>query len=116
MYRITGQLLDQMFARQTSYTAARENLATLLDQIENENTIAVIKRRGHKDIALLPADELSSLLETVYLLRSPANARRLLDALSSSKQWDSTEPPPPHTLDELCSSLGIEREKEKEKA
>ncbi|MGK7878475.1 MAG: type II toxin-antitoxin system Phd/YefM family antitoxin [Xenococcaceae cyanobacterium] len=98
-----------MFSIQTSYTQARENLATLLDQIENENTIAVIKRRGHKDIAMLAADELSSLLETVYLLRSPANARRLLDALEESKKWDGEPPPPPHSIDELCEELGIER-------
>lgn len=62
-----------MFSIKTNYTQARENLANLLNKIENDNTIAVIKRRGHKDIALLPADELSSLLETVYLLRSTAN-------------------------------------------
>ncbi len=98
-----------MFSIQTSYTQARENLATLLDQIENENTIAVIKRRGHKDIAMLEASELSSLLETVYLLRSPANARRLLDALEESKKWDAEPPPPPHSIDELCEELGIER-------
>ena len=90
---------------QTTYTQARENLATLLDQIENENTIAVIKRRGHKDIAMLSADELSSLLETVYLLRSPANARRLLDALEESKKWDEETPPPPHSIDELCRGV-----------
>jgi antitoxin YefM len=54
-----------MFSIQTTYTHARENLATLLDQIDNENTIAVIKRRGHEDIAMLSAAELSSLLETV---------------------------------------------------
>ena len=98
-----------MFSIQTTYTQARENLATLLDQIENENTIAVIKRRGHKDIAMLSASELSSLLETVYLLRSPANARRLLDALEESKKWDEETPPPPHSIDELCEELGIER-------
>lgn len=98
-----------MFSIQTSYTQARENLATLLDQIENDNTIAVIKRRGHKDIAMLEASELSSLLETVYLLRSPANARRLLDALEESKKWDVETPPPPHSIDELCEELGIER-------
>lgn len=98
-----------MFSIQTTYTQARENLATLLDQIENENTIAVIKRRGHKDIAMLSADELSSLLETVYLLRSPANARRLLDALEESKKWDEETPPLPHSIDELCQELGIER-------
>ena len=98
-----------MFSIQTSYTQARENLANLLNQVENDNTITVIKRRGHKDIALLAADELSSLLETVYLLRSPVNARRLLDALAESKQWDSQTPPSPHSIEELCEELNIER-------
>ena len=69
----------------------------------------MIKRRGHKDIAMLAADELSSLLETVYLLRSPANARRLLDGLEESKKWDGESPPPSHSIDELCEDLGIER-------
>lgn len=98
-----------MFSIQKSYTKARENLASLLNQVEDDNTIAVIKRRGHKDIALLTADELSSLLETVYLLRSPLNAKRLLDALAESKQWDKETPPLPHNLDELCKELNIDR-------
>jgi antitoxin YefM len=98
-----------MFSIQTNYTKAQENLANLLNQVENDNTIAVIKRPGHKDIALLTADELSSLLETVYLLRSPANARRLLDALEESKQWDTQEPPFPYSIDKLCEELNIER-------
>ncbi len=99
-----------MFSISTTYTQARENLATLLDQIEQDNTIAVIHRRGHKDIALLTADELSSLLETVYLLRSPANARRLLEALEESKKGDLAGTSPSYTLDKLCQELGIERE------
>ena len=98
-----------MFSIQTNYTQARENLASLLDRIENENTMAVIKRRGHKDIAMLAADELSSLLETLYLLRSPANARRLLDAIEESKKWDRESPPSPQSIDELCEELNIDR-------
>ncbi len=98
-----------MFNLQTSYTQAQQNLGTLLEQIETENTIAMIKRSGHKDIALLTAEELNRLLETVYLLRSPPNARRLLEALEQSQQWDKEEPPSPHTLEELSSELGIER-------
>lgn len=41
----------------------------------------IIKRRDGEDVALIAADELSSLIETAYLLRSRANAQRLLDAL-----------------------------------
>ncbi len=98
-----------MFELQTTYTQAQENLAPLLEQIERENTIAVIKRSGHQDIALLTANELRRLLETVYLLRSPTNARRLLEALEESRRWDYVEPSSPHTLDQLREDLGIER-------
>jgi antitoxin YefM len=98
-----------MFSIQTTYTQARENLANLLNEIENDKTIAVIKRRGHKDIACLCADELSSLLETIYLLRSPVNAQRLLEALEDSQQWDTQAPPSPQSIDQLCEELNIER-------
>ncbi len=67
---------------QTTYTQARSNLAKLLDQVATDRQIVVIRRRNGEDVALVAADELSSLLETAHLLRSPANARRLLSALN----------------------------------
>ena len=74
-----------MFSIQTTYTQAQENLASLLDRLESENSMAIITRPGHKDMALLSAEELTALLETVYLLRSPANARKLFAALERSR-------------------------------
>jgi antitoxin YefM len=70
----------------TSYSDARQNLATLWDQVEDSREAAVIKRRGHEDMALIPAEELSSLRETAYLLRSPENAVRLLAALTRARR------------------------------
>jgi len=67
-----------------SYTEARANLATLLDEVASSREPVVIRRRGHADVALVSADELASLQETAHLLRSPANARRLLSALQSA--------------------------------
>ncbi|MBF2057746.1 MAG: type II toxin-antitoxin system prevent-host-death family antitoxin [Cyanobacterium sp. T60_A2020_053] len=98
-----------MFSIQTTYTQARKNLAHLLNEIENDKSIAIIKRRGHQDIALISADELSSLLETLYLLRSPVNGQRLLEALADSQQWDQEKAPSPYTVDDLCEELNIER-------
>ena len=60
-------------ATRTSYSHAREHLASLWDEVEDSREAAVIHRRGHEDMALIPADELSSLRETAYLLRSPEN-------------------------------------------
>ena len=80
-----------MFSLTTSYTDARKNLATLLDRIEQENSMAIITRKGHEDIAMLPAAELTSLLESLHLLRSPRNAERLFAALEESINRDSLE-------------------------
>ncbi|MEP6764075.1 MAG: type II toxin-antitoxin system prevent-host-death family antitoxin [Gemmatimonadaceae bacterium] len=73
-------------ATKTSYSHARENLASLWDEVEDSREAAVIQRRGHEDMALIPADELSSLRETAYLLRSPENAVRLLAALTRARR------------------------------
>jgi antitoxin YefM len=43
--------------------------------------VVVIQRRGEEEVAMIAASELKSLMETAYLLRSPANAERLLSAL-----------------------------------
>jgi antitoxin YefM len=72
-------------AIKTSYSRARANLATLWDEVESSREPALIQRRGHEDMALIPADELASLRETAYLLRSPQNAARLLAALTRAR-------------------------------
>ena len=70
---------------QTTYTSAREKLAELWDKAVDDREVIVINRRGHEDVALIAASELASLLETAHLLRSPANARRLLTALNRAR-------------------------------
>ncbi|HEY4320118.1 MAG TPA: type II toxin-antitoxin system Phd/YefM family antitoxin [Gemmatimonadales bacterium] len=76
-------------ATKTSYSRARENLATLWDEVEDSREAAVIERRGHEDMALIPAGELTTLQETAYLLRSPANAVRLLAALTRARRGNT---------------------------
>ena len=65
---------------QKSYSDAREHFAELLDRAVDDQETIIIKRRGRPDVAMIDAAELRSLQETVHLLRSPANARRLFDA------------------------------------
>lgn len=72
-----------------SYSHAREHFAQIWNEVEDSREVAVIQRRGHEDMALIPADELSSLRETAYLLRSPANAARLLAALTRGRRGKS---------------------------
>ncbi len=66
---------------ETTYSSLRENLATVLDQVVDQQDTVIVRRRGARDVALIPASELAGLMETAHLLRSPRNARRLLSAL-----------------------------------
>ncbi len=73
---------------QFTYTHAREQFATLLDRVTKDREVVIIQRRGNEDVAMIAADELSSLTETAYLLRSPQNAERLLAALGRALKND----------------------------
>ena len=70
---------------QTTYSSARANLAKLCDEVVDNQRVVIISRRGRHDVALISADELKGLLETVHLFRSPKNAQRLLTAMNRAK-------------------------------
>ena len=89
---------------QTTYTQARAGLAKLLDQVTHNREVVVIQRRGEEKVALIAASELESLMETAYLLRSPANAERLLSALGRALKNEVQ----PLTVEELRREVGIE--------
>ncbi|GJG89136.1 hypothetical protein tb265_43170 [Gemmatimonadetes bacterium T265] len=91
-------------ALKISYSHARDHLAEVLDEVEDTREVAVIARRGHEDMALTPAAELASLRETAYLLRSPANAARLLTALMRARRGGT----PPADLAALRRELGLD--------
>jgi antitoxin YefM len=64
-----------------SYSEAREHLAELWDRVLADREAIRLTRRGTGAVMLVAADEYEGLLETAHLLRSPANAARLLSAL-----------------------------------
>ena len=64
-----------------SYTESRANYADVLDAVVNDREEVVITRAGHEPVVIMSLADFESLRETAYLMRSPANARRLLDAM-----------------------------------
>ena len=86
-----------------TYSHLREHLAEVWDTVEDTQEPVILQRRGHQDLALLPASELAGLMETAHLLRSPKNALRLLTALTRSEARTVV----PTTLDELRASLDL---------
>lgn len=90
-------------AIQTTYDRARANLAALCDEVTANREVAIIRRRGAEDVALIAAEELGGLLETAHLLRSPANAERLLTAMARAQRREI----PAQSLDDLRKEIGL---------
>lgn len=63
-----------------SYSAARENLAATMDLVCDDHEPVVITRQKQRSVVIMALEDYKALEETSYLLRSPANARRLLAA------------------------------------
>ncbi|HMI35391.1 MAG TPA: type II toxin-antitoxin system prevent-host-death family antitoxin [Propionibacteriaceae bacterium] len=64
-----------------SYTESRARYAEVLDAVVSDHEEVVITRAGHEPVVIVSLEDFESLRETAYLMRSPANARRLLDAM-----------------------------------
>ena len=92
-------------AIQTTYTHARANLAALCDEVTANREVVIIHRRGAEDVALIAAEELSGLLETAHLLRSPKNAERLLTALARAQSRTLS----PQSIEELRGEIGLDK-------
>jgi antitoxin YefM len=71
---------------ETTYTQLREKLASVLDRVVDDREVIIVRRKTGKDVALIAADELSGLLETAHLLRSPKNAQRLMSAMRRAER------------------------------
>jgi antitoxin YefM len=69
-----------------TYTAARENLASTINRVCEDQAPIVITRNRDQSVVMLSLAEYESLQETAYLLRSPANAKRLLAAAEALKR------------------------------
>jgi antitoxin YefM len=76
--------------RTMSYTESRARYAEILDAVVDDREEVVITRTGHEPAVLLALSEYESLKETAYLLRSPANARRLLASIEELENGGGT--------------------------
>ncbi len=66
-----------------SYTESRAKYAQVLDDVVNNREETIITRAGHEPVVIVSLSDYESLRETAYLMRSPANARRLLDSIDN---------------------------------
>ncbi|MDA1312874.1 MAG: type II toxin-antitoxin system prevent-host-death family antitoxin [Acidobacteria bacterium] len=87
-----------------TYTWARAHLAQLLDEVVDNRETVVITRRGREDVAMIAATELSGIVETAYLFRSPRNAKRLLRSLESTRRGQGDKV----SIEDLRRRFGLE--------
>jgi len=71
------------YMKAITYTAAREGLASTMDEVCRDRAPVIITRKRDQAVVMVSLEDYESLEETAYLLRSPANARRLLAAIES---------------------------------
>jgi antitoxin YefM len=90
-------------ARNQVHQSARE-FVQILNRVADDQEIFIVRRKGSRDVALVPAAELAGLMETAHLLRSPRNATRLLSALRRAEAGKGQ----PALLEELRRENGLE--------
>lgn len=73
-----------------SYTESRARYAEVLDSVVNDREEVVITRAGHDPVVIVSLADFESLRETAYLLRNPANARRLLESIDELESGRGT--------------------------
>ncbi|MBZ9560258.1 MULTISPECIES: type II toxin-antitoxin system prevent-host-death family antitoxin [unclassified Modicisalibacter] len=74
-----------------SYTAARSHLAKTMQQVCDDHTPITITRSKAPSVVMMSLEDYEALQETAYLLRSPKNARRLLESIAQLENEDGRE-------------------------
>lgn len=74
-----------------TYSAARENLATTMDQVCVNRDPVIITRKREQAVVMISLEDYEALEETAHLLRSPANAKRLIASIEAAEQGKVVE-------------------------
>ena len=74
-----------------SYTSARSNLAKTMERVCDDHAPVAITRKGEGAVVMISMADYQSLEETAYLLRSPKNTRRLIEAVAELEKGDGLE-------------------------
>jgi antitoxin YefM len=73
-----------------SYTAARANLARTMEKVCEDHAPVIITRKSESPVVMISLEDYQAMEETAYLLRSPANARRLLESIAELESGNGT--------------------------
>jgi len=91
LYKYMYNNLRKNIMAHVSYSELRNNLATYMDAVCDDRTALFVTRQNARSVVLMSADEYDSLIETVHLLKSPANATRLMQSIREADEGKLTE-------------------------
>lgn len=74
-----------------TYTAARQNLAKTMDEACKDHVPVIVTRKANDSVVIMSLEDFLALEETAYLLRSPKNTRRLIEAIVQIEEGEGTE-------------------------
>lgn len=74
-----------------TYTSARAKLADTMNRVCEDHEPLIITRNGEKSVVMISLADYQSLEETAYLLRSPRNARRLLESIAALEAGEGVQ-------------------------
>ncbi len=74
-----------------SYTAARANLAKTMEKVCDDHAPVIITRKSESPVVMMSLEDYEAMQETTYLLRSPANARALLESIAELEAGNGEE-------------------------
>jgi antitoxin YefM len=91
-YAILVQIIEQG-GRMTvmSYSEVRNHLKTVLDNVVKDADYTVVTRRDAEDAVIMSLDYFEGLMETVHLLKSPANAAHLAESIAQYREGKTSE-------------------------
>ncbi len=74
-----------------TYTAARQNLAKTMEKVCKDRVPIIVTRKASNSVVIISLEDYEALEETAYLLRSPKNARRLIESIAQLEKDKGTE-------------------------
>jgi len=82
--------MEVLIMKTINYTTARQNLVKVMEEVRDAHEPVIITRQSESAVVMMSIEDYQALEETAYLLRSPGNTRRLLDAIEQLEQGDGT--------------------------
>ncbi len=74
-----------------TYSEARSKLAKTMEKVCDNHAPVIVTRKKSRSVVMISLDDYEALEETAYLLRSPKNARRLLESIAELEAGGGTE-------------------------